>query len=131
MRKAGTVLLSLWAGLNALVALAVTVSTLLQRPPPALALMLSDAEIHVVDPRVLAVVQAQAAIANPLIIAVCALALFLAWTRPPRWWPALAATLLPVQAFGFISDAFLGGHNLVANLVSTLLLVLGLSLSRL
>lgn len=131
MRKAGTVLLSLWAGLNALVALFVTVSTVLQRSPPALRLMLSEDEIRAVEPRALAVIQAQAAIANPLIIAVCALALFLLYTRPPRWWPVLAGTLLPVQAFGFVSDAFLGGRNLVANVVSTVLLGLGLLLSRL
>jgi hypothetical protein len=128
MLKAGRVVLSLWAGLNALVAAFVTLSTVMGRSPPALALVMDDASK--VDPRALAVIQAQAAIANPLILAVCALVLVLIWTRPREYGVALAATLVPVQAFAFVSDAFLGHRNVIANVVSTAMVVCGLALLR-
>jgi hypothetical protein len=130
MRKAGPVVLSLWAGLNLLVAAVVTLSTLLDRAPPALSLMLTQAEIRALDPRVLAVIKAQAALANPLIIVVCVWVLVLAFRDARAAVLPFAATLLPLQAFAFISDGFLGGRNLAANGVSTALLVAGLSLSR-
>jgi hypothetical protein len=128
MFKAGRVLLSLWAGLNALVAAFVTLSTVMGRSPPALALVMDDASQ--VDPRALAVIQAQAAIANPLILAVCAMVLTLIWTRPKEYWALLAATLVPVQAFGFVSDAFLGHRNVIANAISTAMVLAGLFMLR-
>jgi hypothetical protein len=128
MLKAGRVVLSLWAGLNALVAAFVTLSTVMGRSPPALALVMDDPSR--VDPRALAVIQAQAAIANPLILAVCAFVVVLLWTRPREYWATLAATLLPVQAFGFVSDRFLGNTNLAANAVSTVMVAVGLLLVR-
>jgi hypothetical protein len=128
MLKAGRVVLTLWAGLNALVAAFVTLSTVMGRSPPALALVMSDTSG--VDPKALAVIQAQAAIANPLILAVCAFVVVLLWTRPREYGVTLAATLLPVQAFGFVSDRFLGNTNLAANAVSTVMVVVGLVLVR-
>jgi len=131
--KAGAILLSIWSGLNLCVAAGVTVLTLLGRKPPALALSLTNSEIGRLDPRAVDVVNAQAAIANPSIVALCALILVTVWTSLVRgaWsaWLALVATLLPLQAFGFISDAFLGHRNLVANVVSSGLLLIALILS--
>jgi hypothetical protein len=133
--KAGAVLLSIWCVLNALVALVVTVMTLAGRQAPALALMLRPADIAALDPRAIAVVNAQAAIANPLIVALCALVLIVTWTSArarARWAvPALATTLIPLQAFGFVSDAFLGDRNLAANVASTVMLLAALWLMRL
>lgn len=131
--RAGLVLLTIWCGLNALVALGVTAMTLAGRSPPALALVMSRAEAQAIDPRALGVIQAQAAIANPCIIAVCAFALFLAWTQVAagsrRAWGALAGILAMVQAAGYASDAFIGHTNLVPNLISTALLALALGLA--
>jgi hypothetical protein len=38
------------------------------------------------------------------------------------------AALAPVQALGFASDAFFGHRNLIANVVSSVILLVGLSL---
>ena len=132
--KMGAVLLSVWSGLNAAVALAVTVMTLLGKPPPALALLMTYAQIQAADATVLAVVNAQAAIANPLIMAVCFLVLVLVWKGivPGTAWAywAVASALVPVQVFGFVSDGYLGHHNMVANAVSSVVLGAGLVLSK-
>ena len=131
--KAGAVLLTLWSGLNLLVAAMVTVMTLAGRNAPALSMLFSDSEIQTLDVKAIAVVNAQAMLANPCIVALCVVVMVIIWkglmTRA-RWafW-ALAGALVPLQLFGFASDAFLGDHNLVANVVSTGVLLMGLSLS--
>ena len=134
MLKVGAVLLSVWSGLNLLVALAVTALTLAGHPPPALRFLFDDAQAAQVDPRALAVINAQALLANPCIVALCGLTLVVVWEgvmRRVRWcWVGLCVALLPLQVFGFVSDAALGGKNMAANVVSTLVLVAGLVLSR-
>ena len=63
----------------------------------------------------------------------CALVLVIVWRAlmaRARWaFEALVACLVPLQAAGFASDAFLGHRNLVANVVSTVLLCTGLALA--
>ena len=131
--KIGAVLLSIWSGVNLCVAAGVTLFTLLGRKPPALALVLTDSEIAQLDPRAIDVVNAQASLANPSIVALCTLTLVVVWTclvRGARWaWLALVGTLLPLQALGFISDAFLGHRNIGANILSSGLLLGALVLS--
>lgn len=131
--KAGAILLSLWSGLNLLVAVVVTAMTLSGRNPPALSILFTDAEIRRLDGKVIAVVDAQAALANPCIVALCLVVLGIIWKgliARMRWsfW-VLVCALFPLQAFGFVSDAFLGDRNLVANIVSTAILIIGLGLS--
>jgi hypothetical protein len=133
--KLGLGLLMLWGSLNILVAAAVTVMTLAKESPPALRLVMNSDAIHRLDPQVLAVINAQAAFANPCIVGFCVLVLTMLWSnrRAPRtgghfsYW-VLIATLAFVQVFAFISDGYLGHKNLSANLVSTLLLAVGLTL---
>jgi hypothetical protein len=133
--KAGAVLLSIWCGLNLAVAAAVTAMTLAGRNAPALSLLLTDAQIRSLNPKAVAVVNAQAALANPCIIALCVLVLVVVWTSlvaRARWaLRALAATLIPLQAFGYVSDAYLGHRNFAANVTSTIILVSGLVLAGL
>jgi hypothetical protein len=128
MLKLGVILLSIWTALNFAVAAWVTVATVSGHAPPALRLVMTDDEIAHVEPRALAVINAQAAIANPLIMAVCAFVLVLLWrSRTERWAiVALGGILVPVQLFGFVSDSFLGGTNATANVVSTVVLLSGL-----
>ena len=134
MLKIGAVLLSVWSGLNLLVALAVTGLTLAGRPPPALSFLFDEAQAAQLDPRALAVINAQALLANPCIVALCALRLVVVWEgvmRRVRWcWVGLCGALVPLQVFGFVSDAALGGKNVAANVVSTLVLLGGLGLTR-
>lgn len=127
----GKILLTVWAGLNALVAAIVTVATLMGEAPPALRLVLSEAEIARVDRPALAVIHAQAAIANPLILVVCGWVIVAVWKGLQERWVRLTlfATLLPLQAFGFVSDGYLGHTNLAANAISTGLLAVGLFLA--
>ncbi len=128
--RTGLVILSLWCGLNFLVAAAVTVLTLMGRPPPALGLVMTAEQIARADPIAIAVVNTQAEIANPLIMAFCTLVLFLLWgTRGPTAFRMVAATTIFVQIFGFVSDGFIGHTNLIANGVSTALLLTGLALT--
>jgi hypothetical protein len=133
--KAGAIVLSVWAGLNLIVAVAVTVLTVTGGTPPALGLMLNDAQIHASDPKLIAVVNAQAALANPCIVAFCILVLAIVWTSivpGVRWalW-AVAGATIPLQVFAFVSDSFLGGRNLLPNLISSTLLAAGLGLCAL
>lgn len=131
--KAGAVLLTLWAGLNLFVAAAVTVAILLGRAPPVLEMVLKGPALTAVDAKALAVVNAQATLANPCIAALCGLVLAIVWTsliHRARWaWWTLAGALCPLQAFGFVSDSYLGHQNLVANSTSTLILLSGLALT--
>jgi hypothetical protein len=131
----GLGLLTLWGSLNILVAAAVTVMTLAKESPPALRLVMSADAIRRLDPQALAVVNAQASLANPCIIGFCVLVLTMLWSnrgapksRSHVSYSVLVPTLLFVQVFAFISDGFLGHKNLPANLASTLLLAAGLTL---
>jgi hypothetical protein len=131
----GLGILTLWGALNILVAAAVTVMTLAKESPPALRLVMSRDAIRRIDPQALAVVNAQAAFANPCIIGFCVLVLTMLWSnrRSPNGGSdfshyVLVPTLLFVQLFAFVSDGYLGHKNLPANMLSTLLLTVGLTL---
>ena len=134
--KIGLGLLTLWGSLNSLVAAVVTVMTLAKESPPALRLVMSADAIRRLDPQAFAVVNAQASIANPCIIGFCVLVLTMLWSnrRAPKGsshfsYSVLVPTLLFVQIFAFVSDGYLGHKNLPANIVSTLLLAVGLTLT--
>jgi hypothetical protein len=131
--KAGALLLSVWSGFNGVVASVVTALTLSGRSPPALSMMFTEPEIPRLDGRVISVVNAQAALANPCVVALCILVVVVTWkgvVRKARWaFLALAATLVPLQVFGFVSDGFVGHHNIAANITSTALLAAGLTLT--
>lgn len=132
MLRAGVVTLSIWAGLNLLLALAIIVSlAFLGGNAPGLLLSFSPEEVRALDPRVLATVNAIASVANGAIVGLCALSLAVLWRGVARGlrdaWIAVACALSFVQACGFLADAFLGHRNLAANLLSTALLVVGLA----
>ena len=96
-------------------------------------MMFTEPEIRRLDDKVYAVVNAQAAFANPCIVALCLTVLLLVWkgvVRKARWafW-ALVGGLVPLQAFGFVSDEFLGHHNIVANVTSSVVLIVGLAMT--
>jgi hypothetical protein len=133
--KIGLVTLTLWGSLNILVAGVVTIMTLAKESPPALRLVMSSDAIRRIDPQALAVINAQAAFANPCIIGFCILVLTMLWSnrRTPKGGGhfshyVMVPTLLFVQIFAFVSDGYLGHKNLPANLLSTLLLAVGLTL---
>jgi hypothetical protein len=133
--RAGAVLLSIWSGLNLVLAVGILVAmTAFGRNAPALSLALAESQVRALEAQLIGLINALAVLTNACIAGFCALVLVVVWrglVRGAPWcWSALCATTGGVQAFGFVSDAHLGSHNLVANLVSTLLLVSGLALTR-
>lgn len=128
-RKLGAIVLTVWCVLEAFVAIGVTALTLAGATPVFAATGVRD------DGSPLRrVIEAQAMLANPCIAALASLVVVVVWTslvKGARWaLPALAATLLPLQGFAFVSDGYLGHRNVSANIASTLVLVGGLALAR-
>ncbi len=120
--------LYVWTGFNLLLALGILASILVfHRDPPALSILFDESRRRALAPDVRATVTALAVLANALIFAFSALILVLVHARAHR--VAVAGALVTVQLFGFASDAFLGNRNLVANLISSGVLGLGLVLA--
>jgi hypothetical protein len=132
--KAGAIVLSVWSALNLAVALIVTGATVADGHALLLRLLFDEAQRRALDPKLVAIIDAQALLANPCIAALCTMMLVVIWTsliREARWaFLLLASTLLPLQVFGYVSDATIGNRNLGVNLVSTALLLAGLALAR-
>ena len=134
MVRAGAILLTIWSGFNLLLALGILAAiSFFHRDAPALRILFDPSEIGRLDAKVLGTVNALAVFANACAAGFCLLILFVTWpglagkSRRAFWALALSTGL--VQAFGFVSDSFLGDRNLIANLVSTGVLLVGLILS--
>jgi hypothetical protein len=130
MLRTGAVLLSLWTGFNLILALGILFMLLvLGKNAPCLLILYNDMQPVGMDPRALATINALAVVFNACAAAICALSLVVIWVALVRgavwaFW-ALAGSLLFLQAAGFASDSFLSHKNLVANIVSSTLLLLG------
>jgi len=130
MLRTGAVLLSLWTGFNLILALGILFMLLvLGKNAPCLLILYDDMRAVGMDPRALATINALAVVFNACAAAICALSLAVIWVALVRravwaFW-ALAGSLLFLQVAGFASDAFLSHKNLVANIVSSSLLLLG------
>ena len=130
MLRTGAILLSLWTGFNLVLALAILFMLLvLGKNAPCLLILYDDIRAIGLDPRALATINALAVVFNGCAAAICALSLAIIWlalVRRAVWafW-ALAGSLLFLQAAGFASDSFFAHKNLVANVVSSSLLLLG------
>ena len=136
MLKAGAIVLSIWSGVNLLLAGAIVVSmTMLGRNAPGLRILFDEAAVRGLDPRALATVNAIAVLFNACALAFCLLMLYVTWsgvavgTKSALW--ALVVTAGPLQVCGFRSDAYLGGRDLLANVISSVVLLAGLGLSAL
>jgi hypothetical protein len=104
------------------------------RNPPSL----SDGTERPADPEVgperVGLIKALAVLANACIAGFCLLILSVVWTSLVRrmgWalW-ALGGAMGLVQVFGFVSDAYIGNENVLANAISTGVLIGGIALSR-
>jgi hypothetical protein len=132
MHKTGAILLSIWSGFQGLMALAIVVSmALLRRHAPSVAVFLGPSAERTLDPRVLGLIDATAILLNAIVVGLCVLLLAITWTslRAGARWArvAMGASLGLVQLAGFLSDGYLGGHYLWANLASTAVVGLGLA----
>ena len=129
-------MLSIWSGVNLLLAGAILISmTMFGKNAPGLRILFDDAGVRGLDPRALATVNAIAVLFNACAIAFCLLMLYVTWSgvaagSKAAYW-ALVVASGSLQAFGFIADAYLGGRNLLANVISSAVLLFGLGLSGL
>ena len=131
--RLGAALVSLWAGVNLLLALGIVAAmVVLGRSPPSLLLYVTEAERAATPAASLALIHALAVLFNGCAAAFCALVLAAIWkglVARVRWvFVPVCSTTAFVQACGFASDAYLGHRNLAANVASTLVLAAGLAL---
>src|SRR4051812_34211505 len=130
MLRTGAILISLWTGFNLLLALGILFMLLvLGKNAPCLLILYGDIRAIGMDPRALATINGLAVVFNACAVAICALSLAVIWLaliKREVWafW-SLAGSLLFLQAAGFASDSFFGHKNLVANIISSSLLLLG------
>ncbi len=132
MLRVGAILLTVWAGFNLLLALCILFAVLvLGKNAPALMILYGDTQATGMDPRALATINALAVIFNACAAAICALSLAVIWfalAHRAQWafW-SLAGSLGFLQAAGFASDSFFHGKDLLRNVVSSSLLLLGIA----
>ena len=143
MLRTGAILLTVWSGLNLLLAIACIIAICFFRNnSPGLAMMVSESEIQQLDPKWLTCINGLAVFCNAWDAAFCLLVLFVVWTslvNKARWafW-GLLISLVFLQTFAFVAyssfetmnlRANIAGVNLFANIFSTALLLAGLGLS--
>jgi hypothetical protein len=128
--KTGALLLSFWVISNLIIGLVLFfIIAVSNENAPALTMQLTQLKIRSIDPTVLATVNAVAVLFNACVSVFCGTCLLIVWRfliKEERWafW-LLLITLCFLQISGFISDAMLGNKYLIANIVSSLFLIMG------
>ena len=135
VRKIAFLSLGIWAGGNLLLAVGILVAMLaFGTNAPSLFILFSKPEISALDPKALATINALAVFANGCAAAFCVLTLMLAWRglkREEIWCiRLLVACAVPLQGVGFASDGYFRHKDLMANLVSSVVLLIGLIAAR-
>lgn len=129
-KNLGLGLLSLWAGFNLVLAIGIVAAiTLGGALPPAVLLFLPEPIVSSAPDEVIALFRSMALLMNVSIAVNSGVALALTWRGIRRgdrwaWWVAVLA-LGWVQLGGFLSDVPLGSVNLMPNVISATVLVLG------
>lgn len=127
--KIGKGLLYFWLGFNLILAFGIIVSMLiLKNNAPGISLIQTDAEIMNLPSNALATMNSLAMLMNGVIIAFCVQAIILLryGVGEYRWaYYALVSSLFTIQFSGFASDRYLGNINWIMNLVSMLVMLLG------
>jgi len=139
MLMAGCIAISIWAGINLVLGVGIFFGiAFFGMNAPAFTMLFQPGEVQslaTLDPRAVATVNGVAILANAVIAGYCGLVLAATWlgiAKQVRWtWTTVAATTLFVQLAGFASDRLFENKNLAANILSTVILVAGLSLTAL
>ena len=134
MLRTGAIFLSIWSGLNLLLALGIVIAILLlNENAPALYMLFSKPEIQLIESRALATINSLAVFLNTGIAAYCALSLVVIWANLMKneiWaFRGLLASSIFIQIGGYVSDSFLGGNNFIAITVGVVILSVGFGLS--
>lgn len=131
MLRTGRLLLSIWAGLNLVLAIGIFAAiAVIGANAPALSILFHSSEIVSIEARALLTINALALLFNACAASLCFLVLVIVWSRAflksVLLYVGVSGALLLVQLGGFVSDALLGNTNLGANIASSLLLAGGL-----
>jgi len=130
MIKVGSIILTIWSGLNFLVGVGVLIYiVVLNNNAPALQMMMSESELRNLDPRVLSTTNSIAIFLNASIASFCLLSLYVIWgglMKFRKWaFYALLASMSLMQVGGYLSDFLLGNGNIMAMNVGLFILTLG------
>ena len=113
MLRAGGIALSIWSGVNLLLAGAILISmTMFGKNAPGLRILFDEASVRGLDPRALATVNAIAVLFNACAVAFCLLMLYVTWSgvaagSKAAYW-ALVVASGSLQVFGFVSRRLFG-----------------------
>ena len=134
MLKRGSIILSIWSGINIFLASVIlTIVVFLNGNSPILALVFEKSEIARLDPKVISALNCLTILYNSCAVALSVLALFIIWSgliNGKRWafW-ALLATIGFVEILAFIASAPIGNARWQVNVVLSVLYVVGIGLS--
>ena len=134
MLKRGSIVLSIWSGINIFLAsLILIIIIFLNGNAPILVMVFEKSEITRLDARVISSVNALAILYNSCAAAISVLALFVIWSgliNGQRW--VFWALLIPigfVEILAFVASAEVGNARWQVNVVQSVLYVVGIGLS--
>jgi len=136
MLKSGCIILTIWSLLNFAASSVILTNTLLGRGhTPAIYLMLSEADVSQLSPKIVATIDSIAAFANGLNIAFCLLSTVVVWRglfRGTLWcfW-ALMIGYTAAFGAGVAGDYMVGAFAVQVSGVSGMILAWGLGLAAL
>ena len=134
MLKRGSIVLSIWNGLNFLISsLILTIAVFHIGNSPILALVFEKSEIASLDAKVIASLNALTILYNSCAVALSVLALFIIWSgliNGKRWafW-ALLTTIGFVEILAFVASAPIGNARWQLYVVLSVLYVVGIGLA--
>ena len=133
MLKRGSIVLSIWSGINIFLAsLILTIVVFLNGNSPILAMVFEKSEIARLDAKVIAALNSLTILYNSCDVALSVLAIFIIWSgliNGKRWafW-ALLITIGFVEILAFVASAPIGNARWQVNVVQSILYVVGIGL---
>lgn len=129
----GTALLSVWSILNIVPGLISAVSILLGNHAPAFMYLFTKSEIAALDQKVLATTDCVALLLNTLIVSFFIMVFFVIkyeLKQSSKWsfWVLLFSIGI-AQIASFIADSYLNNKNIIVNLISCLMMIIGFGFS--
>ncbi len=134
MLKAGSTILSIWSGINFLLAALILTSVVIfNANSPLLVMVFEKSEIASLDAKVIASLNALTILYNSCAVALSVLALFIIWSgliNGKRWafW-ALLTTIGFVEILAFVASAPIGNARWQLYVVLSVLYVVGIGLA--
>ena len=133
MQRAGSIILTIWGGINCFLASLILIFVIFFNKAPILVMVFEKSEISGLDTRFISAINCLAILYNSCAAALSVLVLFVIWSsliKGQRWafW-ALLITIGFVQALAFIGSAAIGNQRWQVNIVLSALYVVGIGLS--